>query len=63
MISQEVELVLEMANREAERLGNEFITLEHILYAVTFNDLGKDVLEACDIRPDDLAAELEEGSK
>ncbi len=43
-ISPEVEVAFGLATREAERRRNEFVTVEHLLYALTFDDDTKEVL-------------------
>ncbi len=43
-ISPEVEVAFGLATREAERRRHEFVTVEHLLYALTFDDETRDVL-------------------
>jgi ATP-dependent Clp protease ATP-binding subunit ClpA len=43
-ISPEVEVAFGLATREAERRRHEFVTVEHLLYALTFDDETKEVL-------------------
>jgi len=47
MMTREVKLVLEMANREALQRRHEYVTLEHLLLAACYNDQGRRILEAC----------------
>src|SRR5262249_5109181 len=43
-ISPEVEIALSLAANEASRRHNEFVTLEHLLYALLFDDATADVV-------------------
>ena len=43
-ISPEVEVAFGLATREAERRRNEFVTVEHLLYALTFDEDTREVL-------------------
>lgn len=47
ILTEEMERTLKKAWEEAKRRRNEFITLEHILFALTYDTVGKEVLEAC----------------
>lgn len=58
-VDRELQQLLSAAYQEARRRQHEYLTPEHILYAATFFDYPKDVLEACDIDPGDLREELE----
>jgi ATP-dependent Clp protease ATP-binding subunit ClpA len=43
-ISPEVEVAFGLATREAERRRHEFVTVEHLLYALTFDEETREVL-------------------
>lgn len=47
MISKELELSLKMAFKDAKKRKHEYITLEHILYALTFDKTTSDILLNC----------------
>lgn len=47
MISKELELSLKMAFKDAKKRKHEYITLEHILYALTFDKTTSDILINC----------------
>ena len=43
-LSQDLQISLSLAMSEAGRLGHEYAGLEHLLYALTFDDEASDVL-------------------
>ncbi|MBL0955247.1 MAG: ATP-dependent Clp protease ATP-binding subunit ClpA [Leptospira sp.] len=49
--STDLEKTLELAQKEATKYHHEFVTLEHLLYGLTFNEKTKDVLVnvGCDL--------------
>lgn len=47
MINKELELSIEATIREAEAGGHEYLTVEHILYAVLHNEWGIDIISGC----------------
>jgi ATP-dependent Clp protease ATP-binding subunit ClpA len=47
MISPELEVTLNLAVSEAARRGHEYVTVEHVLYSLLFNESAKKVLRAC----------------
>lgn len=47
MISPELEVSLNLAVSEAARRGHEYVTVEHVLYALLFNDSAAKALRAC----------------
>ncbi len=59
MISKELKLVLDMASREAMRAKHEFITLEHLLLALCYNELGKKIIVSCGGNIATMTKELE----
>jgi ATP-dependent Clp protease ATP-binding subunit ClpA len=58
MISQELETSIQMAFAEARKSRHEFITVEHLLLAMLDNPSGKEVLEACAAKIDDIRKAL-----
>ena len=47
MISRELEITLNHAVNEAKQRGHEFVTLEHILYALLHNSKAEKAIRAC----------------
>ena len=47
MLSQDLEVSLNLAVSEATRRGHQFITVEHILYALLHNATAREAIEAC----------------
>ena len=47
MISKELELTIEATIRDAESRRHEYLTAEHILYAIIHDDWGMDILSNC----------------
>jgi ATP-dependent Clp protease ATP-binding subunit ClpA len=47
MINKELELSIEATIREAEKRQHEYLTVEHILYAVLHNDWGVEIIANC----------------
>ncbi len=47
MLSKELESALTSAVNEVKRRNHEFLTLEHLLYAITGEEQGEEILEAC----------------
>ena len=60
MFSTELTYTLEAAYREAAQRRHAYFCVEHILYALTFDDDVKDILEACDGNVETLRKDLEE---
>ena len=59
MLSRDVELSVAAAFREAEIRRHEFVTLEHLLYALLHNDDCAAIIAACGGAAHDLRARLE----
>jgi ATP-dependent Clp protease ATP-binding subunit ClpA len=59
MISRELEVTLTLAVREAARRRHEFLTLEHVLYALLHDGEVSEVVRQCGGDVDKLKAELE----
>jgi len=64
MFTQDVQIAFSLAVREAQRRRHEFLTTEHVLYAMLFDEQGQEILRACggDIQTlrDDLELYLEQ---
>jgi ATP-dependent Clp protease ATP-binding subunit ClpA len=60
MFSQDVQIAFSLAVREAQRRRHEYLTTEHVLYAILFEELGQEVVIACGGDPERLRLVLEE---
>jgi ATP-dependent Clp protease ATP-binding subunit ClpA len=60
MVSRELEMVFNMALREAKRHRHDLISLEHLLWAMLHDPLAKEILVHCGADLDALKAGLEE---
>ena len=58
MIAQELEVSLHMAFMEARQKRHEYITVEHLLLALTDNPSASEVLRACGANLDELRRQL-----
>lgn len=58
--STELSYVIEAAYREAERRGHQFFCVEHLLFALLFDEGVKRAISACGGRVDEIQARLEE---
>jgi len=47
MINKEFELIMEATIKDARSQRHEYLTVEHILYAILHDDLGADVVKSC----------------
>ncbi|PLX80991.1 MAG: ATP-dependent Clp protease ATP-binding subunit ClpA, partial [Desulfuromonas sp.] len=47
MFSQDVQLTFSLAVREAQRRHHEYLTSEHLLYAVLFEEGGQQIIQNC----------------
>jgi len=47
MINKEFELIMEATIKDARSQRHEYLTVEHILYAILHDDLGADVITSC----------------
>jgi len=59
MFNQDVQIAFSLAVREAQRRHHEFLTTEHVLYALLFEEPGQEVVLACGGTVDRLRSELE----
>ncbi len=60
MFSANLEMVLNVAYREAESRRHAHLTLEHLLFAIAHEPKGEDVLLACGVDLDKLRNDLKE---
>lgn len=60
MLNKELELTLSLAFKEVREKRHEFMTVEHLLLALTRNSAAADVLRACGANLPKLAKELSE---
>ena len=58
MLSKELEIVLNLAFKEAREKRHEFMTVEHLLLALLGNQVATDVLKACGVSLEKLKEEL-----
>ena len=59
MISKDVELMLGAAAREAHLRNHEYLSLEHLLFAIIHHDRGEEVITACGGDPGRLKKRIE----
>ncbi|MDT8441546.1 MAG: ATP-dependent Clp protease ATP-binding subunit ClpA [Desulfuromonadales bacterium] len=59
MFNQEVQIAFSLAVREAQRRHHEYLTTEHVLYAMLFEDQGQELLRSCGSDPAHLKGQLE----
>jgi ATP-dependent Clp protease ATP-binding subunit ClpA len=60
MIGKELELSLEATVRDATTRNHEYLTVEHILFAVVHDELGKEILSRCGGNVSRIKSSLEE---
>ncbi len=59
MITPELEVTLNLAVSEAQRRGHEYVTIEHVLYALLYNESAKKALQAAGGSIEATRADLE----
>lgn len=59
MFNQDVQIAFTLAVREAQRRRHEYLTTEHVLYALLFEGAGQQILTACGGDIDGLKEQLE----
>ena len=59
MFKQDVQIAFTLAVREAQRRRHEYLTTEHVLYALLFEGIGQQILTSCGGDIDGLKKELE----
>lgn len=60
MFSHDVQLTFTLAVREAQRRRHEYLTTEHILYALLFEGSGQQIIGVCGGNIEELKREIEE---
>jgi ATP-dependent Clp protease ATP-binding subunit ClpA len=60
MFTQDVQIAFSLAVREAQRRRHEYLTTEHVLYAILYEEQGQEVVAACGGDPERLRQGLEE---
>ena len=60
MFNADVQITFSLAVREAQRRRHEFLSTEHVLYALLFEDRGLEILRSCGGDPATLKQLLEE---
>ena len=60
MFNQDVQIAFTLAVREAQRRRHEYLTTEHVLYALLFEGVGQQILVACGGDIEDLKQQLED---
>jgi ATP-dependent Clp protease ATP-binding subunit ClpA len=60
MFSQEVQITFSLAVREAQRRRHEFLTTEHVLYAMLFEEQGQEIIGGCGADLDSIREDLED---
>lgn len=58
MLSKELESALTSAVNEVKRRNHEFLTLEHLLYAISIEEQGEEILESCGAEMERLRDQL-----
>ncbi|HNN64107.1 MAG TPA: Clp protease N-terminal domain-containing protein, partial [Candidatus Obscuribacter sp.] len=59
MLSRELQNTISLASLDAQKRRHEFVTLEHVLLAMTREKTAAEVLTACGADPGYLARQLE----
>lgn len=59
MLGRHLQTVLNRAVNDVQRRGHEYLTLEHVLYAMTMEPQGRMLLEGCGASPSVLQEQLE----
>jgi len=60
MFTQEVQIAFSLAVREAQKRHHEYLTTEHVLYALLFEEHSQEIIEACGGDPEGLKILLED---
>ena len=59
MLSRELQITLNLAITEARNRRHEYLTLEHVLYAMLHDPVALEVLQACGVDPEQVKEDLE----
>ena len=60
MISKELSATLGFAVREAKKRRHEYVSIEHILFAILYDPTGMDIIENCGGNVENLIVSLED---
>lgn len=60
MFSQSVQIAFSLAVREAQRRHHEYLTAEHVLYAILFEESGQEIIRGCGGEVESLRTLLDE---
>ena len=60
MFNHDVQIAFTLAVREAQRRRHEYLTTEHILYALLFEGSGQQIISVCGGDIEDLKRQLED---
>ncbi|MCP4810144.1 MAG: ATP-dependent Clp protease ATP-binding subunit ClpA [Proteobacteria bacterium] len=60
MLSRELQITLNLAVNEARKRKHEFLTLEHVLFALLHDTRGNEILKACGANRKAMVSDLEE---
>ncbi|WP_305046750.1 ATP-dependent Clp protease ATP-binding subunit ClpA [Geoalkalibacter sp.] len=60
MFNQDVQIAFSLAVREAQRRHHEYLTTEHILFAILFEEEGQKIIRGCGGDVDELKSMLED---
>ncbi|NNF99030.1 MAG: ATP-dependent Clp protease ATP-binding subunit ClpA [Desulfobacteraceae bacterium] len=60
MISKELSVTLGFAVREAKKRRHEYVSIEHVLYAITHDSVGTEIIDACGGNVETLKNSLEQ---
>ena len=60
MFSQSVQIAFSLAVREAQRRHHEYLTAEHVLYAILFEEHGQEIVRACGGEVEALRSAIDE---
>ena len=59
MFDQDVQIAFSLAVREAQRRRHEYLTVEHLLYAILFEQNGQQIISQCGADLETLKSALE----
>ena len=59
MIKKDLELAFAAAVREAQKRRHEMLTIEHLFYALLYDEMGCRILENCGVDIEDLKKQVE----
>jgi len=60
MISKELSATLGFAVREAKKRRHEYVCIEHVLFAILYDDTGREIIEGCGGNVENLKRALED---